>query len=471
MDGTGRLLPLRAQSAARHAIDTIRLASPLAVAQLAQMAMGITDTVLLGTLGGDALAAGGLGASVFFTVIILLQGVLTAISVMVSQARGAGRHDQVPVFYWTGLALTLLLMLPAFALFSATRPLLLAVGEPASLTADTGRYMDTLRWATPGALMAIGLMRAFLPAVGQGGMLLWVSVAAALVNGVLCYGLIHGAWGLPALGLQGAAVATTLVLSAAALALLTLVHNRPALRRFVTWRRPSPGVLRAMLRLGLPVSGTFAVEAGLFLAVGLLIGLLGPAPLAAQQIALSLLGVVFMIPLAIAQAANVRVGHRVGAGDWLGARRAGLVAIGLGAAFELAGATLLLLAPQTVIGLYLDPAVPANAETFAIAVSLVGVSVVFMVADGVQCVASGALRGLGDTRVPFLLASIAYWGIGFPAAWWLSMRAGWGAPGAWSGLAVGVTVVAVLLTRRFDLRSRVRSSATRPVMLASAPPP
>lgn len=455
MDGIGRLPSTHVQSAVRHGIETMRLAGPLAVAQLAQMAMGITDTVLLGTLGGDALAAGGLANSLFITVVVVLQGVLTSVSVLVSQARGA-RHDaQVPSLYWTGMLLTAALVVPAFALFSMAEPLLLAVGEPPALARDVGIYMDALRWGAPGSMLAIGLMRAFLPAIGQGGMILWLSLAASLVNGVLCYGLVRGVWGLPALGLRGPALAEVAAVSAAALAILLMVHGRPALRGFVAWRRPRLPVIGVMLRLGVPVGATFAVEAGLFLAVGLLIGLQGPEPLAAQQVAMSIISVSFMIPLAIAQAANVRVGHRVGAGDASGARRAGLVAIGLGAAFEGAAALLLLLAPDTVVGLYLDPARPANAATFAIALGLVNVAMVFQVADGVQSVASGALRGLGDTRVPFLLATVGYWGVGFPAAWLLTMQAGLGAAGAWWGLAASLMVVAALLTFRFVRRSRV----------------
>ena len=433
----------------------MRLAGPLAIAQLAQMAMGVTDTVLLSSLGGDALAAGGLGASLFITVCVVLQGVLAALAVLVSQARGAGRGADVPRLYWAGMFLAVLLLVPAFALLSAAEPWLLAVGEPPALAHDVGRFMDVLRWATPGALLSMGLMRAFLPAIGQGGMILWISLATALFNGALCYGLVHGAWGLPALGLRGPALATVLSFTAEAGALMALLHNRPTLRRFVAWRRPRLAMLGAMLRLGIPVGATFAVETGLFLAVAVLIGWLGPVPLAAQQVALSVVSISFMVPLAIAQAANVRVGHRVGAGDAVDARRAGLVAIGLGAVFEGLAALLLLAAPHVVIGLYLDPALPGNAEAFAIAINLIQVAVVFQVADGVQCVASGALRGLGDTRVPFLLATAGYWGIGFPTAWFLTMRAGWGAAGAWWGLAVSLTAVAILLTCRFLRRTRL----------------
>ncbi len=455
MDGTGLLPRVSVGSLTHHAAETMRLASPLAIAQLAQMAMGITDTVMLGSLGGDALAAGGLGESLFITVCVVLQGVMTALAVLVSQARGAGRNAQVPALYWTGMLLALLLVVPGFALFSAAEPLLLAAGEPAALAHDAGRFVGVLRWATPGALLGMGLMRALLPAIDRGGMVLWVSLASAAGNGALCYGFVHGAWGLPALGLRGPALATVMSLTAGAVVLLLLLHGRSGLRRFVAWRRPRLALLGAMLRLGLPVSATFAVETGLFLGVALLIGRLGPVPLAAQQVALNILSVAFMVPLAIAQAANVRVGHHVGAGDRPGARRAGLVAIGLGAAFEGIAVLLLLAAPEAVVGLYLDPALPGNAEAFAIATRLLSIVVVFQVADGVQSVAGGALRGMGDTRVPFVLAALAYWGVGFPAAWFLTLRAGWGVQGAWWGLAVGLIGVAILLTGRFLRRTRL----------------
>ena len=447
MDGFSRT-PL---SYRRHTAETLRLATPLAVALLAQMAMGVTDTVLLGGLSGAALAAGGLGASFFITTQVVLQGVLSSVAVLVAQARGAGQDGRVPGLYWTGMALMALLALPAFALFSLAEPLLLLAGEPPALAADVGRYVAVLRWCAPLALLEMGLLRAFLPAIGSGAIILWTTLAAAFTNGWLCYGLIHGAWGLPALGLRGAALATVLVQSGLAVALLLLLHLHPARRRFVTWSRPRLGPFRAMLRLGLPIAATFGVETGLFLAVALLIGRLGQAPLAAQQVALNMVGVAFMVPLGLSQAANIRVGHAVGAGDGPAARRAGLAAIGLGAAFEGAAALFNVLFARTIVGWHLSP---ADTEPFAIAVGLLGLAALFQVADGVQCVAAGALRGLGDTRVPFALAAAGYWGIGLPAAWWLTTHTGAGAAGAWWGLAIGLTLAAVLLTARFLSRSQ-----------------
>ena len=365
----------------------------------------------------------------------------------------------MPAAYWAGLGLALLLSIPAFLLFSLAEPLLLLAGQPAALARDAGSFMGVLRWAAPGAMVAIGLMRSFMPAIGQGAALLWAAVAAIPLNGTLCWGLIHGAWSLPALGMRGSAMATVVVETGMALALLAWLHGRPGLRRFVAWRRPAGALLRRMLVLGLPVTGTFAVETGLFLAIGLLVGRLGAAPLAAHQIALSIVSVSFMVPLALSQAANVRVGNRVGAGDLAGARRAGLVAIGLAGAAEAVAAILLLSAPGGLAALYMDPAVPANRDAYATATGLLAIAAAFQVGDGVQSAAAGALRGLGDTRVPFLLAAAGYWGVGFPAAWWLTARAGAGAAGAWWGLAGGLVLVAVLLTGRFLRRSLLAPAA------------
>ncbi|MEA3117880.1 MAG: multidrug resistance protein family [Paraburkholderia sp.] len=156
----------------RHAAEMARLAAPLAIAQLSQMAMGVTDTIMLGSLGPGALAAGGLGAGFFFVVVTLLQGVLSSVSVSVANARGAHADHRVPHIYWTGLLLSALLAVPAFVLLSLAQPILLAFGEPATLARDVGAYTGVLRWASLGSLIGVGMMRAFLPAIGAAKRLL-----------------------------------------------------------------------------------------------------------------------------------------------------------------------------------------------------------------------------------------------------------------------------------------------------------
>lgn len=437
-----------------HAAETARLAAPLAIAQLSQMAMGVTDTILLGSLGADALAAGGLGAGIFFVVVTLLQGVLSSVSVTVANARGAQAEHRVPHIYWTGLLLSVLLALPAFVLLSFSQPILLAVGEPAALARDVGAYTGVLRWASLGSLIGIGMMRAFLPAIGAAKRLLWISIASVGVNAVLNYGLIHGAYGLPRLELLGSAAATTITVWATALALVTLLHGRRRYRHFVATARPNLPLMGELVGIGWPVAITYGVESTLFLATGLMIGLLGETQLAAHQIALNVASVTFMVALAIGQAANVRVGYWLGAGQPVAARHAGFVALGLGVAFMSLSGLVLIVAPRAIVGLYLRLDDPANASTAAIAASLLGVAAVFQVVDGMQAIGSGCLRGLKDTRIPMLAAAFGYWGVGFPTGYVLAFHAGLGARGLWWGLAAGLASVAVLMTLRFERMTR-----------------
>ncbi|SEA23372.1 MATE family efflux transporter [Paraburkholderia sartisoli] len=447
-------------SLSRHAADTARLAAPLAIAQLSQMAMGVTDTVLLGSLGPDALAAGGLGANLFFVVVTLLQGVLTSVSVSVAHARGAQAEDRVPHIYWTGFLLSILLAVPAFALLSFARPILLAFGEPTLLAHNVGEYCAMLRWGTPASLIGIGLMRSFLPAIGAAKRLLWVSIGGVGVNAFLNYGLIHGAYGLPRLGFLGSAAATTITVWLTALILMALLHLRPRYRHFVTATRPQMPLMGELFGIGWPVAITYGVESTLFLATGLMVGLLGESQLAAHQIALNVASVAFMVPLAIGQAANVRVGYWSGAGQPLAARHAGFVAIALGVGFMMLSGLVLILAPHAIVGLYLHLDDPANASTVSLAASLLGVAAIFQIVDGMQTVGSGCLRGLKDTRVPMIAAAFGYWGIGFPTGYTLAFHFGLGARGLWWGLAAGLASVALLMTLRFHYLSLRRVPAS-----------
>ncbi|HEY1996115.1 MATE family efflux transporter [Paraburkholderia sp.] len=455
----------RPPTLSRHAADTARLAAPLAIAQLSQMAMGVTDTILLGSLGPDALAACGLGANLFFVVVTLLQGVLTSVSVSVSHARGAQAEDRVPHIYWTGFVMSLLLAVPAFALLSFATPVLLAFGEPALLAHNVGEYTAILRWGALGSLIGIGLMRSFLPAIGAAKRLLWVSIVGVFINGFLNYGMIHGAYGLPHLGFLGSAAATTITVWITALVLMAWLHLRPRYRHFVTATRPKLPLLGELFGIGWPVAITYGVESTLFLATGLMVGVLGESQLAAHQIALNVASVAFMVPLAIGQAANVRVGFWSGAGQPLAARHAGFVALALGVAFMTLSGLVLILAPHWIVGLYLHLDDPANAATVALASSLLGVAAIFQIVDGMQTVCSGCLRGLKDTRVPMLVAAFGYWGIGFPTGYTLAFHFGLGARGLWWGLAAGLASVALLMTLRFH-RLSLRRAAPAPVASA-----
>jgi MATE family multidrug resistance protein len=442
-----------AGSVGHHLRQTLWITLPIAAALLSEIGMGLITTLMLGGLGDRALAAGSFATNLFITALLVLQGALSGVSVLSADRLGAGRGHEVPGLYWSGVALAAALAVPMFAGLSLCGKLLLAVGQPAILVDDVVRYLHVLRWAVPAGVVGIGMMRQVLPALGLQRVLLWVMPCGVALHAGLNQLLIHGGLGVPALGLEGSALATVLSLSTVAVAMLVFLHG-PRFGRAVAPTRPDLAHLRRLVAIGLPVSGIVTVEAGLFLATGLLAGTLGPSALAAHMIALSVCSVSFMVPLAISQTANVRVASAIGAGRMAEARRAGFCAIVLAAGFMACSALVLSLAPHLVLRLYLGPLTAANAVTGALAIHLLRVAGLFQIADGTQVAACGALRGLQDVRVPMLLASGGYWGIGFSAGWVLAFRAGLGVVGLWWGLCAGLGVVAAAMTLRFALRSR-----------------
>jgi len=438
---------------ATHLGETAALAGPIALALLAEMAMGLISTVMLGSLGARALAAGGLATSLFFTCLIVLQAALSGVGVLAATALGGGRVAEVPAIYWTGMAVAGVLALPLFVVLSAPEGFLRAMGQPDVLAADMGVYLRVLRWGVPGGLVGVGMMRQLLPAVGLQRVLLWVMPGGVALHAAMNQVLIHGALGVPGFGLAGSAAAIVVTLSALAAGMLAFLHGRRSFRRLVAPSWPRVGLLRPMLAIGLPVGATSGVEVGLFFATGVVAGTLGPVVLAAHMIALSVSSVTFMVPLSISQAANVRVAMAVGAGNRGAARRAGFSAIGLAMAFMALAATAFRLVPGPIVAAYLGPVQAGNAATSALAARLLRVAAVFQVADGTQVAATGALRGLQDTRVPMVLATLGYWGVGFWAGRYLAFNAGMGAVGLWWGLGAGLAAVAVCLTVRFAVRA------------------
>jgi MATE family multidrug resistance protein len=433
--------------------ETTALAAPLALALLAEMAMGLISTLMLGGLGPRALAAGGLATNLFFTCLIILQGGLSGTGVLAANAVGGDRLRAVPAIYWSGMAIAAAFTLPLFAILSVPERFLRAMGQPADLVADIGTYARVLRWGVPAGLVGVGMMRQFLPAIGLQRLLLWVMPGGVILHAAMNVLLIHGGLGLPGFGLQGSAAATVVTLWALAASMLGFLHGRHSFAHLVAPSWPRLHLLRPMLAIGLPVGATSAVEVGLFFATGIIAGTLGPVPLAAHMIALSVSSVTFMVPLSISQAANVRVASAMGADNRAGARRAGFAAIGLTAAYMAVAALVFRLSPGPIVAAYIGPTTAGNMATAALSARLLRVAGVFQIFDGTQVTAAGALRGLRDTKVPMLLATIGYWGVGFWAGRYLTFNIGLGAVGLWWGLCAGLASVAVCLTARFASKS------------------
>ena len=427
---------------------TVAVAGPLAAANLAQMAMGFTNTVMVGSLGSAALAAAGLGASLYFTVALVCSGILTAVAPLAAHAIGAGDNHRAGRVAGAGLVLAALLAVPVVAALLAANRLLVVLGYEPALAAEIGRFLGAIAWAAPGFL-GFAVLRSFLVAASHSRTVMIALILGIPMNAGLNWILIFGHLGAPALGIAGSGCATAIIqwlmftgLGIYALAAPNLAEYRmrPSLRG---WNE-----IGRILRLGLPIGGILGLEIGVFATTGILMGLLGADALGAHQLVMNCISVVFMVPLGIAQAATVRVAVALGSRAPVAARRAGIVALALGVAYMAIMAGVLLAAPRAIARIYVDIDAPANRGLVVIALYLLAIAALFQIFDGVQAIAAGALRGYRDTAVPLLLAVVGYWGIGFTGGWLLAFPGGYGPVGLWSGLAVGLAAVAVMLTVR-----------------------
>lgn len=434
----------------------LRLAGPLIAAQLANVLMVFTDTVMMGLLGPAELAAGGLGAASYSFVSIFCVGVIAAVGNLVAIRHGAGdvagaaRLTQAGMWLGWGLALAAGLLLWNLA------PLLRVFGQEAHNIEGAMQFLSTLVFALPGYMTFMAL-RGFTSAIGRPGPVMAISIGGALANFALNYVLIHGWFGLPRLGLAGIGLITALVMTAMALLLAWHVTRHPAYAAYSLRHgllQPRLDDLRELLRLGLPIGGTYAVESGLFAFAALCMGALGSQALAAHQVAIMSVYVAFMVPVGISYAVTFRIGQHFGAGRLEDARRAGRLGIGLGAGCMLSFAALFWLAPEWVVGLFLER---GNAEFEAVvqmAVGLLAIAAWFELFDGIQTIAMGAIRGLKDAKTTFLVGLGCYWLVGAPAAWLLAFHFGWGPQGVWWGLASGLACAALGLTMGFEFKTR-----------------
>jgi MATE family multidrug resistance protein len=446
---------------------TLALATPLAVANLAQMAMGVTNTVMVGRLGAVPLAAAGLGGMLFFAFGVMLQGIPFAVAPLSAHALGAGDRGAAGRIAGAGLALAVLLSLPFVAVLMRLDRVLLTLGYDPQLAHEIGRYLRALAWGAP-AFLGLAVLRSLLAALSRTGAVMAVLLACVAGNAALNWVLIWGRLGAPALGMAGSGYASAasqwLILVGLALCLQAI----PGVAGLRVWRnmlRSGSTQIIAILRLGLPIGVLRGIEVGLFACTGILMGLLGAAALGAHQLVINCAGISFMVPLGLSQAATVRVAYELGADRADAARRAGFTAIALGIGFMTAAALVLLRFPQGIIAAYLDVTDPANRETVVIAGQLIVIAALFQVFDGIQVIAAGALRGYKDTMVPMLLATCGYWGVGFGGGWLFAFRFGRGPIGLWWGLALGLAVVSLLLTLRLH---RLAPAISRPVRAIAA---
>ncbi len=448
-------LPARAWRDELRALVT--LAVPLALAQLAQIAINTTDLVMMGWLGTEALAAGGLAVNIWILPALFGIGVASAIPPLVAEALGARKPRRVRRAvrqgFWVLAAVT---VPPALALAFVAGPLLEALGQAPAVAADAQAYLRAAAAGLPFAALTMAL-RGFITSFGHTRAVLAVMGAAVLLNALSNYALMFGHFGLPRLELVGAGVSSTLVNLATFAALAVAATRHAPYRRyriFARLWRPDWAVFAAVLRLGLPIGLTLLLEIGMFSGAALLVGTLGPVPLAAHNVALQLCAILFMIPLGLSQAATIRVALAAGTRDADAVRRVGWLAVALAVAIMAVPATLFVTVPELLIRPFLDDAERQRALVDT-AVTLLGVAALFQIADGLQVVGGGLLRGLKDTTVPMVYAAVGYWFCGLGGATVLLWGVEAGARGVWLGLLAGLTVTAALALVRFHRRTAV----------------
>lgn len=425
------------------------LGLPLIGGHLAQFAISMTDTIMMGWYSVEGLAAVVLAGTMFFVLFIFGSGFAQAVMPLVAAQFAQGDDAQMRRTTRMGLWMSALFGCAILPVFWWSEPVLRALGQAPQVAVDASAYLRIAGW---GILPALGVMvlKSYLAALERTQVVLWVTLAAAALNGVLNYALIFGHWGAPELGLRGSAIASLSVQIASLVMILVYalraMPDHALMRRI--WR-PDWDVFRLVGRLGVPIGFTMLAEVGLFAAATLMMGWLGTIPLAAHGVALNLASATFMIHLGLSNAATIRAGNAKGRGDADHLIRGAWVVITCSMIVALVTIAAFVLFPEALIAVFIDPAEPNLPQIVAVGSVLLVVAGVFQLVDAAQVMALGLLRGLQDTKVPMIFAAVSYWIIGVPVSYALGFTFGYGGAGIWAGLAFGLACAAVLMMLRF----------------------
>ncbi|MCV6584561.1 MAG: MATE family efflux transporter [Marinibacterium sp.] len=439
-----------------HVRAILVLGLPLIGGHLAQFAIGLTDSIMLGWYSVEALASVTLAGSYFFTLFLLGSGFAGAVMPMVAAL--AAEDDQTGIRRVTrmGLWLSVLYAACAMPLLIWSEPVLRALGQTPEVAGLAAEYLQVAGWGLFPAV-AVMVMKSYLAALERTQIVFWITIIAAAVNVLTNYMLIFGNWGAPELGILGAAVASIVTQTASLIGVIIYaVRVLPEHALFQRMWRPDWEAFFRVFRLGMPIGLTMLSESSLFAASSVMMGWLGTVALAAHGAAISLAGLTFMVHLGLSNAATVRAGNAFGRRDRAHMARGAVAVIGLSLAMALLASAVFLLVPEPLIRLFLDASKrgdPDYAAIVAMGSSLLAVAALFQLMDGVQVIALGLLRGVQDTAQPMLMAALSYWGVGMPLGYGLGFGLGLGATGIWLGLVGGLLTAAALLMARFWRRS------------------
>ena len=445
-------MPLRLSEAALGEVRSMtKLAVPVVAAEVGWFAMSLVDTVMVGPLGPAAIGAVGTGSILFMTLMVFGFGTLLALDTFVSQSFGAGRIDECHRWLFAGLQLALLLAGALMIVAVAGLSLLPGFGFHPDVLSELVAYTRPLVWSAP-PLLAFVVFRRYLQAMNIVRPVMVALVAANVMNLFGNWVLIYGHLGMPAMGIKGSAYATVIARVVLALSLFGVIlfneRGTPSGLHDVPFQWERARIWR-LFRLGWPAALQITLEVGVFATASALAGRIGPLASAANQVVLNIAGLIFMVPFGIASAAAVRVGQAVGRRDPEGMRRAGWTALSLASIVMTGSAILFLTAPALLIRVY-----SADVRVIELGVILLFICSVFQLFDGLQTVATGALRGLGDTRTPMMLNLLGHWLIGLPIGYVLCFNRGWGVAGLWTGLSTGLILIGATLLFTWKVKSR-----------------
>lgn len=429
-----------------------KLALPLVLAQLAQNATSLVDTIMVGKLGPDALAGIAIGGTVFMFVSVVASGCVLGVGSVVSQAVGASDQGTCGRSVRQGFWLAVALFVPALILFWNIYPILIWLDQPPETAAASSAYLRAISFGLLPSLWSFSI-RGLLEGHSDNRPIMIVAIISVILNVILNDLLMFGLFGLPELGLVGTGVASSIVLSVTfAMFMAYSLRRYPHLNLLSGLRTPDFDMLMQLIRVGGPIGLTLACEVSMFSAAGIAMGQLGKVPLAAHQIALQMGSFSFMVPLGISIAASARIGQFIGAKNGQAAKTAGTVGLAVCAFVMAVIAAVFVVFNHSIVGIFLDLSDPENLPVIELARQLLMIAALFQIVDGVQVSGSLALRGLKDTLAGFWITVFSYSVVGCGCGWWLCFRAGLGASGLWYGMTLGLATAAMLLVARFYWR-------------------
>lgn len=434
-----------------EAREFLKLAVPLAGAQVAQAATGFVDTIMMGWLGQDVLAAGGLATIIFMAFMMTGVGLISGVSPLVAEAYGSAQTQRIGQLTRQGLWIALLLSIPGMLVIMHLDGLMRQFGQAETTIVLSDTYLSVMAWGLFPAI-AFAVLRGCIVALSKARPVMLIVVAATLFNIIGNYVLGFGKFGFPNLGIAGLAIASVGAHWIMFLSLLIyLLWHKPLheYALFHSLHRLNPKILQQLLWVGGPIGVAAVLEYGLYTVVSFFMGTLGTPVLAAHQVVSQTVIILFMIPLAMSYAATVRVGQWFGQRDWEQIRQAAFVSIGLAVLFMSIAGIVVFNYPLQIVGLYLDLNNPDNRQALDISISIIKVAAFGLILDGIQRTANGVLQGLQDTRIPVLLGIIAYLGIGLTTSYLLGFHTSLAGLGVWIGGYIGVAAAAIAYLWRF----------------------